>query len=265
MPTLHHDTYPTIDTAGADLSGKVVVVTGASRGIGRATALSYAKAGISGIVVLARSDLSSLESEIAEAAKEGGRPQGPKVLRLAFDITSRGDIENAAAEVAKTFGKVDILINNAGFLENWNTVDQSDPDDWWRTWEVNVKGVYLMTKFFLPLVLESELKTVVMMSSVGAHFAAPGGSSYQSTKQTVLRLNSFLMVEYAEKGLLAFGIHPGVSSLQSLLLILPDRLLQGVLTELARKMPKWLTDMLTDTPELAGDALVWLTKERREW
>ncbi len=110
-------------------------------------------------------------------------------------------------------GKVDILINNAGYLEQLAHIDSSDPEGWWKTWEVNVKGVYLMTKFFLPLLLKSDLKTVVVVSSVGAHITMPGMSAYQTTKLAVLRLNDFLMAEYGEKGLLAFGVHPGVSCL----------------------------------------------------
>ena len=210
VQTQHHDTYPAISTSKANLSGKVVIITGASRGIGRATALSYAKAGASGIVVLARSDLSSLKDDLIEAAKDAGRA-APKVLGLSVDATDRTAIEKAANQVTEAFGKVDILINNAGYLEQLAHIDSSDPEEWWKTWEINVKGVYLMTKFFLPLLLKSELKTVVVVSSIGAHITMPGMSAYQTTKLAVLRLNDFLMAEYGEKGLIAFGVHPGVS------------------------------------------------------
>ena len=213
VQTLHHDTYPTISPSHADLSGKVVVLTGASRGIGRATALSYAKAGVSGIVVLARSDLSSLKDELVAAAKDANRAE-PRVLSLGVDATDRAAVAKAAEDVKSAFGRVDILINNAGYLEPAVPIENSDPEEWWRTWEVNVKGVYLMTKFFLPLLLESELKTAVAVSSIGAHLTAPGMSAYQTTKSAVLRLNDFLMAEYGEKGLIAFGIHPGVSRLR---------------------------------------------------
>lgn len=229
------------------MSGKHVLVSGASRGIGRATALSFARAGASGIAILARSDLTLLEGEIFDVAKKARRPQ-PKVICLAVDTTDRESTEKAAKQVASTFGHVDILINNAGRLETFVPMADSDSDEWWQTFEVNVKGVYLMTRSFLPLVLKSQDKTVIMVSSIGAHMARPGASAYQTTKQTVLRLNDFLMAEYGDQGLIAYGIHPG-----------------GVLTELAQKMPKNLHAVLTDTPELAGDTLVYLTKERREW
>lgn len=229
------------------MTGKNVLISGASKGIGRATALSYARAGASGIIILARSDLSSLESEILEAATSAGRSP-PKVLRLAVDIIDRAAIEKAAETVAAMFGHVDILINNAGYLDNWRPMAESDPDEWWYTWEVNLKGVYLLTRSFLPLVLKSRLKTIIMVSSVGAHLDASGASAYQGSKSAVLRLQAFLMVDYGEQGLLTYGIHPG-----------------GVATNLARKMPEETWHYFTDTPELAGDTLVFLTKERREW
>jgi len=247
VSTLRHDTYSEIDPLKADLSGKNVLITGASKGIGRATALSFAKAGASGIVLLARSDLASLESEILETAKAANR-SAPKVLRLAVDTTDRAQVEKAAKEVESSLGSIDILINNAGYLEENRPLVESDPDEWWYVYEVNVKGVYLVTRSFLPLMLKSKDKTVIVTSSIGAVTTRAGFSAYQSTKTTVLRLNDFLMAEYGSQGLLAYGIHPG-----------------GVMTKLAQNMPKELHGVLTDKPELAGDSLVWLTKERREW
>jgi NAD(P)-dependent dehydrogenase (short-subunit alcohol dehydrogenase family) len=248
VPTIHSDTYPRIDPLKADLSGKTVLITGASKGIGRATALSFAKAGASGIAILARSDLTSLESEILEAAKEAGRPQAPKILRLKVDATDRKSVEKAAADFAAEFDSLDFLINNAGYLEEFHPLAESDPDEWWWTFEVNIKGVYLVTRSFLPLVLKSKDKTVIMMSSIGALVTFPGASAYQTTKTTILRLNNYLMAEYGDQGLLAYGIHPG-----------------GVPTELALGMPEWVHGYLTDTPELAGDFMVYVAKERPEW
>ena len=210
VSTQHHDTYTAIAPTKADLSGKTVVVGGASRGIGRAIALSYARAGATRIAVTARSDLSSLRNEMIKLALEAGRKE-PKVLILSVDVTDRAAVEKAAGEIKAAFGTVDVLINNAGAMEAFSLMGNSDPDDWWKTWEVNVKGVYLMTKFCLPMLLESELKTVVVVSSIGANITSPGMSAYQSTKSAVLRLNDYLMAEYGDKELIAYGIHPGVS------------------------------------------------------
>lgn len=247
VPTLHHDTYARIDPTQTDLSGRNVLITGASRGLGKAMAVSYAKAGVSGIAILARSDLSSVEGELVEAAKKAGHSP-PKIVRLTADATDRAAVEKAAQQVATSFDSIDILINNAGYLETFKPMADTDPDEWWKVFEVNVKGVYLTTRSFLPLVLKSNEKTVVMVSSIGGVATRAGASAYQTTKTAVLRLNDFLMAEYGEQGLLAFGIHPG-----------------GVMTELAKTMPKELHGNLNDTAELAGDTIVFLTKERREW
>lgn len=105
-----------------------------------------------------------------------------------------------------------------------------------------------MCRSFLPLVLKSELKTILNLSSTGAHRTAPGASAYQSSKLTVCRFTEFLMVEHGKEGLIAFSAHPG-----------------GVPTELANNMPEYMLKVLTDTPELAADTFVALTAERKEW
>ena len=135
-PTRHNDTYPAIDpTTESDCTGKHVFVTGASKGIGRATALAYAKAGAAAIGLAARSDLSSLENEISNAAEKAGK-KAPKVLSCVMDVVDREAIEGAAKEVERSFGTLDILVNNAGYLETWVPIADSDPDEWWKTWTV---------------------------------------------------------------------------------------------------------------------------------
>lgn len=166
IKTNHTDTYDFISPKHADLSGRSVFITGASKGIGRATALSYAAAGCSQIAVGARSDLSSLVKEIKEAA---GQKNPPKIVSINLDVTSEDSVKAAAEIVAKEFGgALDVLINNAGYLEEWKPMADSDPSEWWTTWDVNVKGTYLCSKYFIPLLLKSSLKTNILISSYGA-------------------------------------------------------------------------------------------------
>lgn len=245
----HNDTYEYVSSAKANLNGKSVFVSGASRGIGKQTALSYAAAGASKIALAARTSLASLEPELASAAKAAGHP-APIVLAITLDVTDQKSVEAAADQIKKEFGGLDILINNAGYLEAWTPLAESDPSEWWKTFEVNVKGPYLLTRAFVPVLLGTEggLKTILNVSSIGAHVVMPGGSSYQTTKLALLRLTEFTQVEYADKGLLALAVHPG-----------------GVATELANNMPEYMHGALTETPALAADTFVWLTKERRDW
>ena len=97
------------------------------------------------------------------------------------------------------FGSLDILINNAGYLEEWKPITESNPDDWWRTWEVNIKGTYLMDRAFLPLLLKGQQKTLVTVTSVGAWTTVIGASAYQGSKTAQVRLNNHIMKEHGDQ------------------------------------------------------------------
>ncbi|KAI0126343.1 hypothetical protein BJ170DRAFT_655693 [Xylariales sp. AK1849] len=245
--TIHTDTYDFISSSKVNLSGRSVFITGASKGIGRATALSYAAAGCSKIAIGARSDLSSLEKEIKEAA--AGRKHVPKVLSVKLDVSSEDSVKAAADAVTKEFGgALDVLINNAGYLEEWRPIAETDSSEWWKTWDINVKGTYLCTKYFLPLLLKGDLKTNILTSSIGALNSSPGASAYQSTKFAICRFAEFVTAEYGKQGVVCVAIHPG-----------------AVKTELSFGMPEEKHAILTDEPELAADTNVWLGKENRPW
>jgi NAD(P)-dependent dehydrogenase (short-subunit alcohol dehydrogenase family) len=215
--------------------------------VGRATAISFAKAGAAGIALGARSDFESLETEIQSAAKAAGK-KVPKLLKIKLDVTSYKDVQAAAKETEEEFGKVDILINNAGYLSNFEPIGESDEDDYWRNYEINLRGVYWMTKAFLPLLLKSNEKTIVNLSSIGANGLRPGASGYQVTKFALLRFTEFTMADHGDQGILAYCVHPG-----------------GVLTDMGQKMPKETHVLLGDKAEVAADTMCFLTTERREW
>lgn len=242
------DTYPFIDPTKADLTGKSVLITGASKGIGKATAISFAKAGCSKILLAARSDLADVESAVKDAATKANRRQ-PLVQSMKLDVTSEDSVRAAAESAADILdGSLDVLINNAGYLDQWKPVAESNPSEWWWTWEVNIKGTYLVTHYFIPLLLKSETKTIINISSGGAHAIFPGASGYQTTKFALCRFTEFIDKEYYQQGLIAISLHPG-----------------AVKTELAMNMPVDRQSILTDTAELPADTLVWLCNQRRDW
>ncbi|KAJ5226547.1 NADP(+)-dependent dehydrogenase [Penicillium citrinum] len=242
------DTYPFINPTKANLNGKSVLITGASKGIGKATAISFAIAGCSKILLAARSDSSDIKTGVYNAAAKANRAR-PVVQCLQMDVTSEDSVRAAANIAADVLGgSLDILINNAGYLEEWKPIAESDPSDWWRTWEVNIKGTYLVTHFFIPLLLKSQTKTIINISSGGAHAMFPGASAYQTTKFAMCRFTEFVNKEYFQQGVIAMSLHPG-----------------AIKTELATNMPPERQNVLTDTPELAADTLVWLVRERRDW
>ena len=127
---VHSDTYSAIDPTKADMAGKAVYISGASRGIGKAIAISFAKAGASFIAISARSDLTAVEQEIKKAANEAGRKE-PNTLSIKADVTSPESVKNAGAEIAKAFGKLDVVVNNAGIIGDRTSIVDGDAENWW--------------------------------------------------------------------------------------------------------------------------------------
>ncbi|CAK7214216.1 hypothetical protein SBRCBS47491_002073 [Sporothrix bragantina] len=251
----HTDTYPAIDPSKRDLSGRYVFITGASKGIGRETALSFASAGAAGIGIGARSSLDDLPALLVEAAEAAGKP-APQVLAVQLDVTDEASVAAAAATVAKTFPRVDILVNNAGYLEKRAKIGDSDPAEWWSTFTVNLRGPYLVTRAFLPQIAKPTDNEygggiIVNLSSIAVHLIAPGGSAYQTSKLALQRFTEFLDVDHGLKtpeGILTFALHPG-----------------GVLTDMGKRLPAERHAALTETPKLAADVIVYLTEKRRPW
>lgn len=113
--TVHNDTYDAIDPTKADFSGKTVFVNGASRGLGKQMALSFAKAGASQIAISARSDLTQVVEDVTKAAADAGR-QKPNVLPLKVEASNSENVKDAVGQIDKDFGKLDVLINNAAVM-----------------------------------------------------------------------------------------------------------------------------------------------------
>ncbi|KAH8646567.1 hypothetical protein BGZ60DRAFT_553679 [Tricladium varicosporioides] len=247
--TRHSEGYPEIDpVTKSNHSGHYIFITGASKGCGRATAISFAKAGAAGIAIGARSSLDDVEIEMIAAAKAAGKPI-PKILKFSLDLMTWSDVVDAAKTTEQEFGRLDILINNAGYLSKFQPIHDTDKDEWWRNQEINIRGVYWMSKALLPLMLKGGEKTIVNLSSVGANrLDAFGASGYCVAKFALHRFTECLMVDYAKDGLIAYCAHPG-----------------GILTELSSGMPAAVHPYLTDKPEICGDTLAFLTAERREW
>ncbi len=173
------------------------------------------------------------------------------MLQVKIDVTSQSRVQNAASQIEKSFGKLDILVHNSGTFNAPAPIADSDPDAWWNTWDVNIRGPYLVTRAFLPILLKGGDKTIVYIASVAAFLRSPGLSAYQTSKLALLRFAEFVCAEYGEHGLLAFCVHPG--NVPGTDILGPDG------------APEFLKHVFTETKELAGDTIVFLTGEKREW
>lgn len=161
-------------------------------------------------------------------------------------------MESAAQQISNAFeGRLDVLINNTGYQADYKPLVDTDPDEWWYEHAVNIKGPYLITRAFLPLLLKSSSKILLNISSIAAHSIGMCSSSYSTSKLGLCRFTEIVDHEHGPRtgdGLVAISMHPG-----------------DVKTELALHLPGEYHWFLMDTPELAGGALVWLAGERREW
>jgi 3-oxoacyl-[acyl-carrier protein] reductase len=208
-----------------DLAGRVALVTGGSRGLGRADALTLARAGAD--VVIADIQLESSEQDVSEwgplaaAAKREGlvyteqtvaeiRGLGRKALALRCDVTSREQVEAAVARVVAELGSLDILVNNAGTLDHVAQLAEQSPALWDRDLRVNLTGAFNCAQAVWPHMVEARWGRIVNMASVAGTLGGFGQASYATTKAGLLGLTKTLALEGGRHGITCNAIVPGV-------------------------------------------------------
>ena len=185
-----------------DLSNQVVLVTGASRGIGAATARRLAQAGAA-VVLAARS------ADRIEALAVALQASGSRAIAVACDVSRYDQVEAAVGRAIDAFGRLDILVNNAGLIEPIARLAESDPAHWGAIADVNHKGVYHGIRAALPRMLDQGSGSIINISSGAATSALEGWSHYCSTKAAVLMLTRCTDKEYREHGIRSIGLSPG--------------------------------------------------------
>ena len=184
-----------------DLEDRVAVVTGAGRGIGRAVALALAQAGAK-VVALART-----QSEVEQTAaliKKSGEAQA-----FAVDVTDASGVLRAMEKIEAALGPVDVLVNNAGQLGRIGPFVDSDPGEWWRVLEVNVRGPMLCTRAVLPGMLARSRGRVVNVATGVLPY--PYLSPYVTSKTALVRFSEILAAETRAQGVFVFAISPGTT------------------------------------------------------
>src|SRR5580765_5145712 len=209
-----------------DLSGRVAFVTGGSRGLGRADALTLARAGADVVIadLLVESELSEETDAYGplamvartqglvqtESAAEEIRGMGRKAIAVRCDVTDREQVAAAVARAVEELGSVDILVNNAGTLDHVGQFGDQQPELWERDLRVNLTGAFNCAQAVWPHMKERKWGRIVNMASVAGTLGGFGQASYSTTKAGLLGLTRSLAMEGGRHGITCNAIVPGV-------------------------------------------------------
>jgi NAD(P)-dependent dehydrogenase (short-subunit alcohol dehydrogenase family) len=229
-----------------DLTGKTVLITGASRGIGAAAAQAFAAAGAN-VALVARS-----RELITELAGQIGK----QALAIPCDVSRYWEAEQAVNAAIQTFGKIDVVINNAGVIDPIGALSQADPEAWGKAIDINLKGVMHGMRAAMGPMIAQGSGTIITVSSGAAHNPLEGWSAYCASKAGAYMLTQVADRENRGKGLRILGLSPGT-----------------VATDMQKEIKKsgvgpvaqldWSAHI---PPEWAAQALVWMcTPEADPW
>jgi NAD(P)-dependent dehydrogenase (short-subunit alcohol dehydrogenase family) len=184
------------------LAGRSALVTGASRGIGRAVALAFAREGAK-VAVTARSS-GALDDLVAEIESGGG-----EALAIAADLGNEAEIAPIAEATAARFGAIDILVNNAAIIHPRIDLVDFDPVLWRQVIDVNLTAAALLTKAVLPGMIERQSGKIINLSSIGGRQGGRGRSAYRVTKAALINLSESVAAEVKRHGIDVTCICPG--------------------------------------------------------
>lgn len=171
----------------SEINGKVVIITGASSGLGKATAHRLAKGGAKLVLAARREDrLVELRDAIIE--------QGGEAIYQVTDVTDRAQVESLAKAAKEAYGRIDVLVNNAGLMP-LSPLDELKVDEWEKMVDVNIKGVLYGIAAVLPTMREQHVGHIINLSSVAGHKVFPASAVYSATKYAVKALSEGLRQE----------------------------------------------------------------------
>ena len=187
-----------------DMSGKAVLITGASRGIGAETARVFANAGAKvGLIARSEEAIADLAGEIGDAA-----------IAIPCDISRYWEVDAAVKAMVSTFGGLDVLINNAGVIDPISRLSAADPEGWGHAIDINLKGVFHGMRAALPIMEAANGGTIITVSSGAATNPIEGWSHYCASKAGALMMTRMADKEGREQGIRALGLSPGTVATQ---------------------------------------------------
>jgi len=222
------------------LEGKVIVITGASRGIGQALSLAYAREGAF-VVAAARKNRGgsgSLEETVGLIEQEGGQ-----ALAVRCDVTVPEDVEALISTTLRHFERIDVLVNNAG-VGIWKGILDLTVGDWDTTMSVNIKGVFLTCKYALPHMMERQKGNIINVSSAMAHKYTPNDLAYSASKAALDRFTLNLAQDVQEYNIAVNSFSPGL-----------------ILTDMVSGDPIDRWGHLADPPEAVVPPALWLAQQ----
>lgn len=231
------------------MQGKVALVTGAASGIGRATALAFAREGAQ-VIVSDRDETGGAET-CRWILDRGGR-----AAFVAADVSQSGDVDRLLARTLETYGRLDYAFNNAGIEGSPAPTHECTEENWDRTIDINLKGVWLCMKKEIPILLKQGGGAIVNCSSIAGLVGFSGIPAYVASKHGVLGLTKTAALEYAKQGIRINAICPGVIQTPMI-----DRFTQGnaqAYAQLAAGEPV----ARMGRPEEIADAVLFLCSER---
>lgn len=184
------------------LKDLVAIVTGATSGIGEATAKAYANEGAK-VVVTGRSEEKG--NRVVQEIKD----VGGTAFFMKMDVTDASQIKATVEKTVSEFGTVDILFNSAGIHDSYDKVLDADEEDFNKLMHINVTGVFLVTKEVLPHMLEKGKGSIITVGSQGSFVAGPGGIAYVTSKHALVGFNKQLSYDYGNQGIRANLLAPG--------------------------------------------------------
>ncbi len=184
------------------LTGKVAIVTGASRGIGKAAAMALAQVGAKVVVNYARS--SDAADAVVAAISEGGS----EALALQADVSKADQVDAMVKATMDKFGRIDVLVNNAGITRD-TLLLRMKPEDWQAVIDLNLTGVFLCTRAVSKIMLKQRSGRIINISSVAGLMGNPGQANYSAAKAGVIGFTKTIAKELAPRGVTANAVAPG--------------------------------------------------------
>jgi 2-deoxy-D-gluconate 3-dehydrogenase len=227
------------------LGGRVAVITGGNRGIGRGIALALAKAGAA-VAILAR------DEEKNRATEADIRALGAPALALKIDLARRADLKPALAQIESTLGPIDILVNNAAMAILKGVLDQTD-EEWDRVIEINLNACFLLAKYVAEtMVKRGRGGKIINVSSIGGNFGTPIFPSYAVAKGGLQQLTRCLAIELAPHNIQVNSLLPGWFTTDMTEWIRTEPLYDAVLKEVVQRTPR---GRFGEPQELGGAAV----------